>query len=475
MKRSIPAFVSATILATSAVALGAQQLQLSVPMRYQERGNWCWVASDQMIIRYYGKYFDEQCEIVENYHARRPDWGTTNCCLSPDEGCNSPGGVGDEVSSMGISIGNPASPLSFAQSMAELDAGHPFATLNGFHWNVAAGYVNTATVKALIMMDPWPTEGPKIVDYATYAAGWYSTTTTSTPVSPYAKLYADSNLGGRTYTVTTGTSSFPRSIFLPSFDNTASSGQVIGSPYIFYDKTGYTGTAWGVNAKTCMNYTEWYGANDAVSSARPVPNTSYTPNGVVLFEKENFQGASTFVTDNDNLVSSGWNDRVNSLIVVGGLAQVFQDINAGGLAYAVTSFGGPHRDGFYPNPQSWGGPANDISSVHVYSDDMTAGASTSPIILYDHEDMTGRGLLIKWTAKRSGDDPIGWANYLGYQLMDDKVRSIKTFSGAWVVYADPFQTGVSATISGNRWLRNSTQIGLTGISSIGYLGADWTI
>lgn len=472
MKRLLFGFLATVLVAISAPAGASISKSLSVPMRYQERDNWCWVASSQMIIRYYGKFFDEQCEVVENYRFRRPDWGTTNCCLSPDEGCNGWGAPGAELTSMGISIGHPASPLSFAQVKTQINADHPFAAWNAGHWMTALGY-SEGVFQMILVNDPWPSEGQKWLLYSSYAAGWADTVTTSAPGSPYARLYVNNNLSGNYFTVTTGSSSFPT--WPTNFNNVTSSARVVGSPYILYDDSAYLGAAWGVNAKDCFSYSEWYGVNDAVSSARPVPNTNWTATGVVLFENANFEGNYFFATDLEDLTPYGWAQRASSLIVVGGLAQVFQYANGGGYAYAVTSFGGPHYDGFYPNPASWGGLDNDISSVHVYSDDMTVNPSQSPIILYEHENMTGRGLLIKWVPARGGDDPIGWANYLGNQGMDDKITSIRTFAGYWTIYSDPYQQGTSAVLNPNKWYKNSGQFGLPNdsISSIAYNGGGW--
>jgi hypothetical protein len=58
---------------------------------------------------------------------------------------------------------------------------------------------------------------------------------------------------------------------------------------------------------------------------------------------------------------------------------LFQHNNYGGNIHTVTSFGGPNRDGFYPNPASWGG-SRDASSV------VWVPTYWNPIILYTDDD-----------------------------------------------------------------------------------------
>lgn len=473
--------VSIVLLAVSTTSLPAHAFKyLSVPVRFQERNGWCFAACDQMLIRYYGKYFDEQCEIVENYRSQSPPWGTTNCCLSPDFGCSAAsGGIGDEVEHMGIRVTN-VGRLTYQQLKDEIDAGHPFAAHFGSacpywgHWLVVKGYFGGEELVSIIDPAPFGSEGwgggESIVSYSDLVdANWCATAKTSNPTSPKAKLYSEPGLHGELLTVRTGSTSFG------TFDNKASSADVFGSPYILYMNQNYDFTSWGVNARRFDNSDQWYGLDNVLSSARPVPYSQNNPTGVVLFENTYFRGSYKFVKDNESLVASGWNDRANSLVVVGGLAQVFQHVNAGGLAYAVTSTGGPYFNGFYPYPESWGGPPSDISSVHVYSDDMTPSSTTSAIVLYNGPYFTGRGLLIKMVAARGGDDPMGWADYLGNQLMDDQVVSIRTYAGRWSVWSDPHQSGtIMSVLLSNGYYYDSSRIGMTGISSVKFEAPEWS-
>ena len=76
-------------------------------------------------------------------------------------------------------------------------------------------------------------------------------------------------------------------------------------------------------------------------------------------------------------------------------------------------------------------------------------------------------------AANNGDNPIGWANYLWNQGMDDNVASIRTYAGYWVVYADPNQSGAAVALAPNGWYKNSGEITLSGISSLAFGWAAW--
>ncbi len=73
--------------------------QLNIKETLQEQDSWCWAATTQCVLDFYGKSVS-QCEIV-NYartHSSPPQYGTKDCCLKPSEECNEAGyfGVGFE-------------------------------------------------------------------------------------------------------------------------------------------------------------------------------------------------------------------------------------------------------------------------------------------------------------------------------------------------------------------------------------------
>lgn len=458
----------------SAIADPPGDSLLAVPLRLQERENWCWNACTQMIAFFNAKYYDTQCEIAEKVRVRDGgSWGTTNCCLNPDVGCNHTGGMGTEFNSLGVGTSYVDGILTFAQAQAEIDGHRPFATYinNASHDNVVFGYFTSPGIPYLAVHDPSPYLGTYGAGYDWYTTVWNATVKTTGTTGDHVILYAGTGFGIPMSGVTTGNT------VLPFLNNAVSSMKVYGFPYIMYDGENYTGTAWGVTPKDYSSYTKWYGTDNTISSARPVANSTLAqPLMVVLFDGQNFQGDSivlsnTYIRD---LTTLGWNDRVSSMVVVGGLAQVYQHASAGGLAYAVTSEGGPHLDGFYPNPSSWGGPDNDITSIQFFSDAMSASSTTSPVVIYQGENFTGRGLLINWTGEVDGYYPMAWAGYLGNQLMDDNVQSVRTYAGSWCFYADPYQYGNSTCIGANAYRKTSGEIGLTGISSLAFFAPAWS-
>lgn len=136
-------------------------------------------------------------------------------------------------------------------------------------------------------------------------------------------------------------------------------------------------------------FTAWNGENDAISSLRPMPGNQEEV-ALILFEDENYQGIRTTIraADYTELHAIGWGDRASSMIVVSQVWNVFQHAGFTGNIYTVTSFGGPNRNGFYPNPASWGGPDNDASSV------VWVPTWWNPIILYSDADLQGRAVAL---------------------------------------------------------------------------------
>lgn len=145
----------------------APALELNVPLYYQETDMWCWDASAQMVIHYYGEYYPEQCEIA--------NWafGLSYCCSYPyDYYCAQGNWVTTSNGVLGIlwNWGVDASPvysyISQSQVVSEIDAGDPFPihfrwTSGGGHVLVGVGYEYGGDW--LIYHDPW--YGTQYVDY----------------------------------------------------------------------------------------------------------------------------------------------------------------------------------------------------------------------------------------------------------------------------------------------------------------------
>jgi hypothetical protein len=141
---------------------------LAVPERFQEYSNWCWAGSSQAIL-YYNSQYPAQCEIA-NFA-----WSTTKCCTGSTnfydrvKGCNkanwlygTSGSVEGILENWGVSSSGTDEPLTWTQSVQELDNGYPFVirfgwTSGGGHFLVGYGYI--ANGSYLKYMDPWPGEG----------------------------------------------------------------------------------------------------------------------------------------------------------------------------------------------------------------------------------------------------------------------------------------------------------------------------
>lgn len=132
---------------------------LDVNMLYQEKSNWCWDASSQMILDYYNISLT-QCEIAEiarviderNYHIHYPNstspnhFGTLNCC-STNNYCNkanglyttvlsapgSKGGVNTILDSLNIANSKINSYLSLSNVKNEINSWNPFIIRWGWY------------------------------------------------------------------------------------------------------------------------------------------------------------------------------------------------------------------------------------------------------------------------------------------------------------------------------------------------------
>lgn len=141
---------------------------LSVPERFQEYSNWCWAGSGQAVLYYNGQY-PAQCEIA-NYA-----WSTTKCCSGSTnfydrvKGCNkanwlygTDGSIEGILDNWGIDSTGMDEPLTWTESVQELDDGYPFVirfgwSSGGGHFLVGYGYISSGSY--LKYMDPWPGEG----------------------------------------------------------------------------------------------------------------------------------------------------------------------------------------------------------------------------------------------------------------------------------------------------------------------------
>ncbi len=148
---------------------------LNVPEVIQEQDQWCWAGVSACVLHYYGTIVS-QCTIAEytRTHATWHDFGSVDCCVNPDLGCNywnviwgTEGSLQDILQHWGVENYGYGSYLSLPQIGQELSAGRPFImrwgwTGGGGHFLVGHGLQDSV----MYYMDPWFGEGYTISNYS---------------------------------------------------------------------------------------------------------------------------------------------------------------------------------------------------------------------------------------------------------------------------------------------------------------------
>jgi MYXO-CTERM domain-containing protein len=155
-------FVLLLLFATSSSAK-----VIGVPEIFQQQTMWCWAANTHCVLEYYGNPM-VQCEIVEYAHSNN------SCCASPGS-CNNGGSMNniqDPLDHFGsIDSYNYSGALSQAEIIEEIDNYRPFVIGwwmgGGGHVVVGHGYQDDD----VYVMDPWMTEGYKVVTYSYCVSG----------------------------------------------------------------------------------------------------------------------------------------------------------------------------------------------------------------------------------------------------------------------------------------------------------------
>jgi hypothetical protein len=89
---------------------------------------------------------------------------------------------------------------------------------------------------------------------------------------------------------------------------------------------------------------------------------------IILFENSNFSGKSLTLTGSEpNLESKNFNDKVSSMIVRGGVWDLYEHINYSGAQWEVSNYTGVDSDGALRNDVEWHGTNDKISSVKLRS------------------------------------------------------------------------------------------------------------
>ena len=117
---------------------------LSMRTHYQEQSSWCWAASDEMVLDFFGRD-QAQCQIADVAKANGMCGVPGTCCGGNYYACN-----------LGCSplIGNIVPSISWSQAISwgtatgEIDLGRPFIFVwnwdtGGSHAMVAKGYFNS--------------------------------------------------------------------------------------------------------------------------------------------------------------------------------------------------------------------------------------------------------------------------------------------------------------------------------------------
>jgi hypothetical protein len=418
-----------------------------------------------MILRYYDRHFAEQCEIAEFARVNNPTYfGDTNCCLDPDVDsdldpdirCNRPnflwgeGSIEDILYTHGLETNVHGSELSFNECRDEIDSSNPFVIRWGWHFGgghviVCRGYhdVDDTANDMLYIVDPWPGEGPQLRTYASVlnppGGTWTHTLTTNQHQGNNSvTLYMDIELDDDRPKLDFLASSYP--YVGDWFNDHTSSARVRGMPFLLYQHANYEGYGWALTPRDYMSFADWGGKNDAVSSLRYLPG-AFEDLAIILFEHTYFRGKYRIIKgDASNL--GDFNDKVSSMVVISKIWRLHEHSNYAGRQYAVTSFGGPSRDGFYPYPSSWGGRNDEISSVYWVPE------SWDPIILYEHSDLRGRAVVLN----RYSD--LALLNNLFSLAFNDVTSSIKTYGDTWTVFRHSHQRGNSYNLNANTWYRH---------------------
>ena len=277
---------------------GLRAQVLNVSEVFQEQDQWCWSGSSACILDYFCAT-TPQCSIAEYTRevATWHDFGSTDCCVNPNLGCNYwnynwgyAGSIQDILNHF-AGIDNPGSStyLSTSEIQTRIQGNRPFIfrwgwTTGGGHFLVGHGLVNTD----MYYMNPWFGEGLTISDYNWVVSNadhtWTHTNDITTPSPrPFPVLSVSGPVlvtkGSSGVNYTTGALTNATSYIWKINPSTA--GSIISS--------GTTGTLNLVSTFTGHIYVKVKGHNncgDGASDSLDV--TVYNPNIIVPLTDENF-------------------------------------------------------------------------------------------------------------------------------------------------------------------------------------------
>ncbi len=182
--------VAGLALVAVAMAVSGWGAVLNVPQRNQERDQWCWCASSQMILLYYGKSYTQTA--IAN-------WAVG--------GLNVPNFIyGSDATRKGVDLilrqfgSLSSSGLAYAMPLAtltsEMNAGRPAAIRWG--WDNGGGHILVAhgtSGSTVYLRDPWPANGPTVNTYAWVVRGgghtWTHSLKLNSSTNPYYAKYLE--------------------------------------------------------------------------------------------------------------------------------------------------------------------------------------------------------------------------------------------------------------------------------------------
>jgi hypothetical protein len=132
---------------------------LEVPLFAQETRMWCWAASGEMIMHYYGE------EVPQ--HTQANNWFNRSNCGTTTRSWKCIKGGWPQFTRYGLTCALPKyGPLSWQELVSQIQANQPVGfswewKTKGSHYMVARGYIILNHTRLVVVNDPMPTDSDK--------------------------------------------------------------------------------------------------------------------------------------------------------------------------------------------------------------------------------------------------------------------------------------------------------------------------
>ncbi|XP_072047721.1 epidermal differentiation-specific protein-like isoform X2 [Amphiura filiformis] len=138
---------------------------------------------------------------------------------------------------------------------------------------------------------------------------------------------------------------------------------------------------------------------------------------IVIYADSNYEGTSRELSsDVTSLSDVGFNDRISSIKVFGSVWVGYKDNNFSGRQFIL-------EEGEYPNPGSWHGSHDELSSLKRLNTDHLSEPPN--IVLYGDSNYGGNHASFQYAIDN-----------LGYYHFNDETSSIVVKTGTWILYED---------------------------------------